>query len=60
MFLACLCVIMRHFFTSKIVDFHHPEALKKILDLELKEDGDSDEKLLELCRTTIAYSVKNR
>lgn len=44
--------------SNKVVDFKNPENLANILDLKLKSTSDSDEKLLELLKDTIKYSVK--
>lgn len=43
---------------NKVLEWRQPEELKQILDLALKPDGDSDEKLLSLIADTIRYSVK--
>lgn len=43
---------------NKVVEFKNPEILSNILDLKLKATGDSDEKLLQLLKDTIQYSVK--
>ncbi|KAK9502790.1 hypothetical protein O3M35_011496 [Rhynocoris fuscipes] len=42
---------------SKVVRFVEPERLKEILDLELKNEGSTDESLLNNVRDTIKYSV---
>lgn len=44
--------------SSKVLEWHSPEELQRILDLAVKAEGDSDEKLLQLMRDTIRYSVK--
>lgn len=44
--------------SSKVLHFRSPEDMEKILDLKVKEESDSDEKLLELLRQVIKYSVK--
>lgn len=44
--------------SSKVLEWHSPEELQGILDLAVKANGDSDEKLIELMRDTIRYSVK--
>lgn len=44
--------------SNKVVEFKNPEVLANILDLKLKSTSDSDEKLMELLRDTIKYSVK--
>lgn len=44
--------------SAKVLDWQYPEQLQSILDLELKRSGDDDERLLELLRDTVRYSVK--
>lgn len=44
--------------SHKVVEFKNPEDLKNILDLKLKSTSDSDEKLMDLLKDTIKYSVK--
>lgn len=44
--------------SNKVLNWVDPEELKRSIDLELKSEPDSDEKLLELARATIAHSVK--
>lgn len=44
--------------SSKVLEWHGPEELQSILDLALKATGDTDEKLIQLLRDTIRYSVK--
>lgn len=39
-------------------EWQAPEALKQILDLEIRDAGESHQKLLQLCRDVIQYSVK--
>lgn len=43
---------------NKVLEWRNPEDLSKILDLDLKTQPDTDEKLMELARETIKYSVK--
>lgn len=43
---------------NKVLDFHQPNELAKLFDMSLKAQSDSDEKLLDLLRKTIKYSVK--
>ena len=43
---------------SKVVEFVHPEILEKLIDLSIPESVTPDDRLLELCRETIRYSVK--
>jgi len=42
---------------SRVVEFKHPKELESMLDLSL-ENPTSDEKLLEICKDVIRYSVK--
>ncbi|GAB0184373.1 acidic amino acid decarboxylase GADL1 [Grus japonensis] len=44
--------------TEKVCEWRAPEALKQILDLEMRDTGESHQKLLQLCRDVIQYSVK--
>lgn len=44
--------------SAKVLEWQNPEELQCILDLELKRSGDGDERLLELLRDTVRYSVK--
>ncbi len=44
---------------SKVVEFVHPKDLFEKIDLEVRDFGESDDKLLNLCRETIHYSVKS-
>lgn len=44
--------------SSKVLEWRSPEELQRILDLEVKAKGDPDDKLIQLMRDTIRYSVK--
>ncbi|XP_014793146.1 PREDICTED: acidic amino acid decarboxylase GADL1 [Calidris pugnax] len=44
--------------TEKVCEWRDPETLKQILDLEMRDTGESHQKLLQLCRDVIQYSVK--
>uniref|UniRef100_A0A803XU93 Glutamate decarboxylase like 1 n=1 Tax=Meleagris gallopavo TaxID=9103 RepID=A0A803XU93_MELGA len=44
--------------TEKVCEWRAPETLKKILDLEMRDTGESHQKLLQLCQDVIHYSVK--
>ncbi|XP_027306900.2 acidic amino acid decarboxylase GADL1 [Anas acuta] len=44
--------------TEKVCEWRAPETLKKILDLEMRDTGESHQKLLQLCQDVIQYSVK--
>ena len=41
-----------------MVDFHHPDKLKDMLDLEIPEKSLTLDQLLEDCRDTLKYQVK--
>lgn len=41
-----------------VCEWRAPETLKKILDLEMRDTGESHQKLLQLCQDVIQYSVK--
>lgn len=43
---------------QKVVEWTNPEELLEKLDLDLKNEPDTDDKLMELARDTIKYSVK--
>ncbi|XP_055506702.1 acidic amino acid decarboxylase GADL1-like [Leucoraja erinacea] len=43
---------------EKVCEWQHPEDLKKLLDLELRDTGESHHQLLQRCRDVIKYSVK--
>lgn len=42
----------------KILDFRHPEDMKKILDLEIPEQGLNLQTLINDCVSTLKYQVK--
>ncbi|XP_078192698.1 cysteine sulfinic acid decarboxylase isoform X8 [Callithrix jacchus] len=42
----------------KVCEWKEPEELKKLLDLELRSQGESQEQILDRCRAVIRYSVK--
>uniref|UniRef100_A0A8C3LR39 Glutamate decarboxylase like 1 n=1 Tax=Chrysolophus pictus TaxID=9089 RepID=A0A8C3LR39_CHRPC len=44
--------------TEKVCEWRAPETLKKLLDLEMRDTGESHQKLLQLCQDVIQYSVK--
>lgn len=44
--------------TSRVLDWRSPDDLQQALDLELKSSADDDERLLQLSRDIIRYSVK--
>ncbi|XP_068140417.1 cysteine sulfinic acid decarboxylase [Drosophila tropicalis] len=44
--------------SSKVVEWHEPSELRQIFDFQLREKGESQDKLRELLRETIRFSVK--
>eukprot|EP00069_Balaena_mysticetus_P004852 bmy_04670T0 len=44
--------------SEKVCEWKEPEELKQLLDLELRNEGESQEQILERCRAVIRYSVK--
>lgn len=43
---------------NRLLDWHQPDELRKLFDMSLKQESDSDENLLDLVRNVIKYSVK--
>jgi hypothetical protein len=43
---------------EKILEFHHPEDMKKLLDLDINEDPVQLQQLIIDCATTMKYQVK--
>ncbi|XP_033121802.1 cysteine sulfinic acid decarboxylase-like [Anneissia japonica] len=43
---------------AKVVEFYDPDTLKNLADLTIRDDGESDEKVLEHCRSAFKYAVK--
>ncbi|CAD7082451.1 unnamed protein product [Hermetia illucens] len=43
---------------EKVLEFHHPEDMKKLLDLDLPHRGVTLQQLVEDCATTLKYQVK--
>lgn len=43
---------------EKILDFHHPEDMKKLLDLEIADQPVPLQQLIVDCATTLKYQVK--
>ncbi|XP_037639540.1 acidic amino acid decarboxylase GADL1-like isoform X2 [Sebastes umbrosus] len=43
---------------EKVCEWRSPEQLKELLDLELRDKGESESKILQHCRDAIRYSVK--
>ncbi|XP_078520065.1 acidic amino acid decarboxylase GADL1 [Lissotriton helveticus] len=43
---------------EKVCEWLPPEELKKRIDLELRDRGETHQRLLQLCQNTIRYSVK--
>ncbi|XP_075683291.1 acidic amino acid decarboxylase GADL1 [Rhinoderma darwinii] len=44
--------------TEKVCEWKDPEQLKKILDVNIQDTGEPHQKLIQLCRNAIKYSVK--
>lgn len=45
-------------YDDQVCEWRSPEQLKEILDLELKDEGESESEILQRCRDAIKYSVK--
>ncbi|XP_070690847.1 acidic amino acid decarboxylase GADL1-like [Pempheris klunzingeri] len=43
---------------EKVCEWRSPEQLKELLDLELRDGGESESEILQRCRDAIKYSVK--
>lgn len=43
---------------EKILEFHHPEEMKNLLDFDINEKGVSLQQLIVDCATTMKYQVK--
>ncbi|GJQ66123.1 Gad1 [Trypoxylus dichotomus] len=43
---------------EKILDFHHPHDMLKLLDLKIPEKGHTLQQLVNDCATTLKYQVK--
>ncbi|XP_028280995.1 acidic amino acid decarboxylase GADL1 [Parambassis ranga] len=43
---------------EKVCEWRSPEELKELLDLELRDGGESESEVLKRCRDAIRYSVK--
>lgn len=43
---------------EKILDFHHPEEMQKLLDLKIPNKGLNLQQLINDCATTLKYQVK--
>lgn len=43
---------------DQVCEWRYPEELKELLDLELREVGESESKILQRCRDAIKYSIK--
>ena len=43
---------------EQVCEWRSPEQLKELLDLELRDEGESESKTLQRCRDAIKYSVK--
>lgn len=43
---------------DQVCEWRSPEELKELLDLELRDGGESESEVLKRCRDAIRYSVK--
>lgn len=43
---------------EKILEFHHPEEMKTLLDFDINENGAPLQQLIVDCATTLKYQVK--
>ena len=43
---------------EKVLDFHHPEDMKKLIDLQIAEQPVPLQQLIEDCAITLKYQVK--
>lgn len=43
---------------EKILDFHHPEDMKKLLSLDVPDDAVTLQQLVKDCALTLKYQVK--
>lgn len=44
--------------SERVLEFHHPEDMKKLLDLDLPETALPLQQLIQDCATTMKYQVK--
>ncbi|XP_018779690.1 cysteine sulfinic acid decarboxylase isoform X2 [Serinus canaria] len=44
--------------TQKVCDWKEPQELRELLDLELRSDGEGQERLLQRCRDVLRFSVR--
>lgn len=51
-------VVIQNDRKEKILDFHHPEEMEKMLDMNLPDDPVSLQQLIVDCATTLKYQVK--
>ena len=40
-----------------MIDFKSPSEIKKLVDLQVQDNGTKDSEILELCQTVLKYSV---
>lgn len=43
---------------KKVLDFHHPEDMKRLLDLQVPDRAVNLQQIIEDCATTLKYQVK--
>ncbi|KAG0717308.1 Glutamate decarboxylase [Chionoecetes opilio] len=46
--------------SASVVDFHHPQDLKRLLGLEVRHDGLALQEMEQLLEKTVQYSVKTQ
>lgn len=43
---------------ERVLEFHHPEEMKQLLDLDVPENGLPLQQLIQDCATTLKYQVR--
>lgn len=43
---------------SKVLDFHHPEKMRNLLDLDVPDQGVNLQQLIKDCAITLKYQVR--
>lgn len=44
--------------STKVLDFHHPEKMKNLLDLDVPDQGVTLQQLVKDCAITLKYQVR--
>lgn len=44
--------------SERVLEFHHPEEMKRLLDLDLPDNALPLQQLIQDCATTLKYQVK--